>query len=131
MNNLRLTSRERGLIKGALRRVFARSDLRKQVIEKSYVNHGDPARKRVKQWCLCPICHTPVPKSFMVVDHLIPIINVHETLTDLDWDTLINRMWCDEVNLQAICAECHLSKCNMESKERTKHRRLRRLIRNE
>jgi hypothetical protein len=48
MNNPRVTSKERGLLKGAIRRVFSRSDLRRKVIELSRIDHTDSTRPRVK-----------------------------------------------------------------------------------
>lgn len=125
MNNSRITPKERNLIKGAIRRVFARSELRQQVVKESdFKEHSDPSRKRVKNWCLCPICEKPTPRSYMQVDHIIPLIPIDKSLEDMSWDDIVNRLWCDKKNLMPICKECHLLKTKEEKKARTKIRKL-------
>ena len=114
-----LTAQERSLIKGALRRVFARSDLRRQAIAKSVLpKHVDASRPRVKTWCYCPECKQPTPKSYKEVDHLKPVIGIKETLEGLSWDLIISRIWCDASNLKAICKVCHKVKTLAENKAR-------------
>lgn len=122
MKNDRMTVKERNLVKGALRRVFSRSELRRRIVDLTVVqmNYKDPTRPRVKTWCLCPKCKQYTPKSYMVVDHIIPLIKINETLEDLSWDTVIDRLWCEENNLMAICESCHKVKTKAENKERRK-----------
>lgn len=120
MKNPRITVKERNLLKGAIRRVFSRSDLRRKIVDLVLVEHSDPTRKRVKNWCKCPACGEFIPKSYMQVDHIIPIIGIDESLEDLSWDTVIDRLWCEEHNLTAICKECHIIKTKAENKERRK-----------
>lgn len=119
MKNDRISKRERGLIKGALRRVFSRSDLRRQVIE-ACVFHGytDPTRPRVKTWCICQGCKTLEPKSYMVVDHIIPVVPLDSSFEEMTLEELIDRLWCNISNLQALCESCHLSKSSSETKIR-------------
>lgn len=114
--------KERNLLKGAIRRVFSRSELRRKVVNLSVVNHQDSSRPRVKNWCICPECMQFIPKSYMQVDHQIPIVKIHETLEDLDWNTVVDRIWCDENNLKAICKDCHKKKTKEENKQRRKYR---------
>lgn len=123
MKNPHITAKERNLLKGAVRRVFSRSDIRKKVIEYTIVYYNNTERKRVKTWCKCQKCLAYTPKSYMVVDHIIPIIGITETLEDLSWDTLINRLWCDQSNLMALCDECHTLKTKEENKLRREHRK--------
>lgn len=124
MNNPRITVKERNLVKGALRRVFSRSDLRRQVIDRSIArDYTDTTRPRVKTWCLCILCAQLIPKSYMVCDHVLPIIAIRETLSDLSWDELIDRLWCSEQNLMAICESCHKVKTLAENKLRRKYKK--------
>ena len=120
MKNSRITVKERNLLKGAIRRVFSRSEIRRKIIDLSVVQHTDDSRKRVKNWCRCPVCKKFIAKSYMQVDHVIPIIGVDETLDDLSWDTVIDRIWCEENNLMAICVDCHKAKTKEENKQRRK-----------
>ena len=118
MNNPK-SKQERGLIKGALRRVFSRSDLRKSVIEKSIIKgYKDPKRKAVKFWVKCAECGKLEAKSNVQVDHKAPVIKVTESLDDLTWDQLVDRIWCDEKNLSVVCKPCHQTKTKAENKER-------------
>lgn len=110
---------ERGLIKGALRRVFSRSDLRRAVINDSSIKgYHDPKRKRVTKWSKCPECKQMTPTYQMQVDHISPVIKVNETLESITWDQLVDRLWCDKKNLLAMCKECHTKKTKEENKLR-------------
>ncbi len=119
MNN-RITKKERGLLKGAIRRVFSRSELRKKVLETVRVEHSDPTRARVKRWGFCPECKKIIPLYLFQVDHIIPVIHIGETLEDLSWDTLVDRIWCVESNLQPLCLTCHKQKSKLEGVQRRK-----------
>jgi 5-methylcytosine-specific restriction endonuclease McrA len=124
MSNDRVTAKERNLIKGAIRRVFSRSDLRRSVIDASViVGHVDNSRPRVKTWCRCSGCKTPTPKSYMEVDHIDPVVPVNKNLTSMTFDDIVNRIWCEFTNLQAICPECHTTKTKTENKLRREARK--------
>lgn len=119
MKNPRVTKKEAGLIKGALRRVFGRSELRRKIIEASIVKgYKDPKRKAVKFWVKCEECKKMEAKSNVQVDHKDPLIPIHSSLEEMDWDELINRLWCKEENLSILCRPCHFSKTKAENKER-------------
>jgi 5-methylcytosine-specific restriction endonuclease McrA len=124
LNNPRITAKERNLIKGALRRVFARSELRNLVIKATIQkDYSDPERPRVKTWCKCENCKNYEPKSYMVVDHKEPVIPIHLTLEDMSWDTVIDGLWCIIENLQALCKKCHDVKTKQENKERRQRKK--------
>ena len=123
MRNPRISKREDGLIKGALRRVFSRSDLRRKVVDAASVKHSDPKRPRVKSWCKCNICNKPEAKSYVVVDHIDPLIPLHLSFEDMSLDEVINRLWCPESNLQVLCEECHKLKTKEERKLRKKEKK--------
>lgn len=106
--NPRLTPKDRGLIKGAVRRAFSRSDLRRQVLEASKDPiHTDLTRPRVKTWYKCEHCKQHFAGYQMQVDHKTPIIPVESALEHMSWDDVINRTWCDRNNLQSLCLSCH------------------------
>jgi 5-methylcytosine-specific restriction endonuclease McrA len=118
MNNPKISKKERNLIKGAIRRVFARSELRQKVIAATIVAHIDLSRPKVKSWCRCKVCYNHIPKSYMEVDHINPVVPYDKALEDMTWDELVNNLWCDENNLQAICSDCHDEKTKKERKIR-------------
>lgn len=122
MNNPRITARERGLLKGAVRRVFSRSDLRRMILDASRIEHSDPTRPRVKKWSRCATCPIPTPTYKAAVDHISPLIPVNTTLELMSWDDVINNTWCEKINLQVLCESCHDEKTKREREERKKHK---------
>ena len=120
MKNPNMTNKERGLLKGAARRVFSRSELRRAALELSKINFSDPNRPRVKKWSRCPECNKNTPTYKMEVDHISPVIFYDQTLEDMSWDLLIDRIWCNIDNLRAICSDCHKIKTSNERKLRKK-----------
>lgn len=123
MTNSRMTPKERGLLKGAVRRVFSRSDLRRKIIQTVIINHSDPNRPRVKKWGRCTLCKLPTALYQMQVDHKDPIIPIDKTLEDMMWDEVINRAWCEENNLVPVCKPCHQLKTKEENKQRRKNKK--------
>lgn len=121
--NKRITSKERGLLKGAIRRVFSRSDLRKEALEKVKIEHKDPKRLRVSKWGKCPICKMPEALYLFQVDHRVPIVPLDRSLEEMTWDEVVDRTWCPIENLQAICKPCHKIKTKEEAKERKKNKK--------
>lgn len=118
-----ITKKERGLIKGGIRRVFSRSELRRVVIDASRRNYTDGNRPRVKKWSDCPVCERFVPTYLMEVDHITPIVPLDRSLEDMSWDEIVNRIWCDPGNLKAVCKDCHKIKTKAETKERAIYRK--------
>lgn len=115
----RVSNKERNLIKGALRRVFSRSEIRRQALEASMITYHDPERPRVTKWSFCPECGQITPTYKMEVDHIEPIVRLSETFVDIPWDTFIEeRLWCALENLRAMCGECHDDKTKIENAER-------------
>jgi 5-methylcytosine-specific restriction endonuclease McrA len=112
--------KERNLVKGAMRRVFSRSELRQQVLKRNLIEHSDPKRPRVKKWAWCEVCGEVLPAYTMAVDHRIPLVPIDKTLEDMSWDEVVERLWCDVSNLQLICTPCHKLKSSQERKQRKK-----------
>lgn len=116
--NKRVTKRERGLLKGAIRRVFSRSELRKAAIDLTRIEHTDPSRPRVRKWSRCPLCKLPTATYEMAVDHIQPIVPVTTSFEDMSLDTVVDRTWCELKGLQALCSPCHDSKTKQENAQR-------------
>jgi 5-methylcytosine-specific restriction endonuclease McrA len=118
MKNQRLSKKEQNFLKGAVRRVFSRSDLRRSVVEASRIEHHDPSRPRVTKWSRCSACLQPTPTYLIEVDHRDPIIPTDRTLDDMTWDDLVDRVWCDPANLHPVCKPCHREKTKAENRLR-------------
>lgn len=116
--NPRLTPKDMQLLKGAIRRVFARSELRKKVLDANTVEHHEDLRPRVRKWGFCSVCGLVVPKYTLQVDHIQPLQPIGVELKDMTMDDLVSRSWCPEHNLQVICKPCHLNKSKIENAER-------------
>jgi 5-methylcytosine-specific restriction endonuclease McrA len=112
--NPRISAKDRNKLKGALRRAFATSDLRRAIIQAALVEHSDPSRPRVKQWFRCNLCKQLDAKSYAVVDHILPVIPVDTSFESVGLDFTADRMWCDPMNLQALCTPCHDVKTKAE-----------------
>ena len=125
MANPRITKEERGLLKGAIRRVFGRSELRKGLIERAIVpGYKDPKRKAVKFWVKCTSCGKMEAKSNVEVDHYDPVIPVDRSFDEMSLDEVVDRVWCEEGNLKIICEDCHHTKTAAENKERRRLKKL-------
>ena len=121
--NDRMTKKDTNLIKGALRRVFARSELHGRIIDRCKVKHHDPKRPKVQTWCRCEKCGKFEAKSYMDVDHIKPLVAIYEVASDLSIEQLIARLWCEESNLQLLCPDCHDEKTQTENKARREHKK--------
>lgn len=121
--NKRITPRERGLIKGGINRAFSRSELRNKVLDATRIEHSDPKRPRVKKWSRCPLCKQPCPTYLMAVDHIIPKIPLNSSFEEMSMDDYLDRTWCEEANLQAICDTCHDKKTALERDVRKNNKR--------
>lgn len=129
MKNPRITTKERNLIKGALRRVFSRSELRRSIIDASIIiGFTDDTRPRVKTWCKCAECGKPTPKSYAVVDHLSPVVKLDSSLEEMSWNELVDNIWCEASNLQVLDEECHLLKSKQENKIRRANKKARQAL---
>lgn len=119
MKNPHLSNKDRNLIKGAIRRVFSRSELRRSILNSVKVpNHFDPTRPRVKTWYKCSSCQSLHPQHSMQIDHVVPVVGINENASDMNLDTLVDRLWCDPSNLAALCVFCHRIKSAAENKLR-------------
>ncbi len=127
MKNPRITPQERGLLKNAIRRVFSRSDLRSKAVDKQTIDYSDPQRPRVKKWSICPICQKPTARYQLEVDHIEPVVPLDSSFDEMSWDTLVDRIWCQIENLQAVCIPCHTEKSSQEMKERNKLKRIKKI----
>lgn len=115
---MRLTAKDKGLLKGCFRRVFSRSALRQEALESTRIRHEDINRPRVTKWSYCMECGLIEPSYKMQVDHKEPLVPLHRSLEEMSLDELADRLWCTLENLQPLCLDCHKNKSKAEMKIR-------------
>lgn len=110
-------------IRGANRRLFARSPIVREKLEESrqefprYKKDGTLAKKPwVKRQC--EVCNAWVSSTKIAIDHKDPVVPPDGFPTHFDmWDRItlfLKRLWCDKANLQRICSDCHDKKTQEE-----------------
>jgi hypothetical protein len=108
---------QNSIIRGALRRAFARSPVVQEKMAESrreipkYRKDGSRAKKNWVQR-QCEVCLQWAGSTKLSVDHVDPVISVDEGFQD--WNVFISRLWCNKSNLQRICDTCHNFKTGAE-----------------
>lgn len=97
---------ERKII-NALRQVFLRSRLRYSAIKNARVERGAYE---------CNDCKGLFKANELRVDHIAPVVD--SFIGFYSWNVYIERMFCDESGLQALCDNCHDIKTASENKIR-------------
>jgi 5-methylcytosine-specific restriction endonuclease McrA len=118
-----MTPKEKNLLKGAFRRVFARSELRAKALNKTRIEHSDINRPRVTKWSYCESCGIVFPTYQATVDHIEPVVPLDSSFEQMDLNSLGVAMWCDESNLQVLDDSCHKIKSKLENKQRREHKK--------
>lgn len=104
-------------IRGALRKTFARSPaviaaLKAVRREMPRVKLDGTSAKRPHVQYQCAVCLDWYGSTKVSVDHVDPVISTDEGF--IDWNTFIERLFCDPKNLQVICECCHKTKTYAE-----------------
>lgn len=68
---------------------------------------------------VCAKCSKVDGAKEFQIDHIEPVIPLNKTQSEMSWDEIIERMFCDLSNLQVLCLDCH-----HEKTVREKHGRL-------
>lgn len=66
----------------------------------------------------CAGCEDIFDRDEVQVDHIEPMID--PKVGFVDWNNIIDRLFCDSNGLQVLCRCCHISKSNVENSERKK-----------
>ena len=74
---------------------------------------------------LCAGCNQVVPltlngKKNVFVDHIESVVDTQEGFQG--WDVFIERLFCEEENLEVLCSDCHSKKSSEEREERKKYK---------
>lgn len=125
MKSTKKTFNVNAAIRGALRRVFSRSPVVREILEESrkvepVVKKDGSISKKIRVYRLCQVCNQWKPSKDMQVDHIVPVIDPVMGFNN-DWNDFISRLFCDKSNLQRICKQCHDKKTSEERKLRMYH----------
>lgn len=118
-----LTPREFNSIISALKRCFSRSARHKEVLLSAV--HPDVTGPRGGKQYICSRCDNTFPQSKVQVDHIEPVIPVDTVARDMEWQQIIDRLFCEAENLQVLCKNCHNKKSSKERSARAKARAIR------
>ena len=64
----------------------------------------------------CNACNKEWPLTEVQVDHIIPVVGPEGFV---DWNTYVDRLFCDKSNLQVLCTTCHDKKTHKEKQNRS------------
>ena len=115
-------ARFHSFIKGGLRGVSGRWPPKHTVKKRAWVErgiylcagHNKPAHE-------VPLTAKKVPGhrvNNVFVDHIEPVVGPEGFI---DWDTLIERMFCEIDGLQLLCKDCHDKKTSEERQQRKEY----------
>ena len=66
----------------------------------------------------CAACGDSFGSREVQVDHVDPIVPIGTASKDMSWDSIVERTFCSEDNLQVVCASCHKEKSKQENEQR-------------
>lgn len=70
---------------------------------------------RLAQHYKCASCGEEFAGKDVAVDHIDPVVDPEKGFED--WNTFIERLYCDKDNLQVLCKTCHDLKSKNERKK--------------
>lgn len=109
-----LTPKTKGRIIAAMRRIFRWTEEKRLCRKKAEIK----ATGKVKY--LCATCKKVYDRKETMVDHIRPVVGPEGFTT---WDAFIDRLFCEEANLQVVCKADHRAKTLAETKARAKTRK--------
>lgn len=96
-------SRFWSFIRSALRAAWLKYPVRYKVLDSAKVKYDGPD-KRTKWLYRCNVCKSLVKSKEIQVDHLIDAGSLKDYS---DLPGFVERLFCGEEHLQAICVPCH------------------------
>lgn len=110
-------------------RSFVKGNLRSATRKWAPINDCKKKAHARRGFYICACCKEESPATILVdrkrvkniyVDHIDPIVDPSKGFEG--WDKMVDRMFCEEDNLQVLCKKCHDLK-TQEEKEIAKIRR--------
>ena len=114
-------ARFKAWIIGILRRAMVRWEPKSMALEEACVGQRVNKRtgRKAKHYC-CSDCGELFVLRDVQVDHIDPVVDPE--VGCVDWETFIDRMFCETDNLQVLCKPCHKEKTKAETKVRKENR---------
>jgi 5-methylcytosine-specific restriction endonuclease McrA len=111
--------RKKSFITSTLRSGFRRWPPKFEVIKEAFVGKKVNAKTgRIAAHYKCADCGEEFPQKEIQCDHINPVVSPLDGF--IDWDTFIDRLFCEASNLQVLCTSCHNKKTKEEKKIRNK-----------
>ena len=112
---------KKSFISSVLRKGFSRWPPKYLALKKALVGKKlNKATGRMAYHYQCAKCKKHFPTTEVQVDHTAPVVCTEEGFKG--WDVYVERLFCEEDNLQVLCVSCHKKKSLVENKERRKKR---------
>lgn len=112
----------RGFIRSLLRRGSMRWKPKYEVKKKARHHEKLPGKtSRLVFHSRCAMCNGLYPETETAVDHIEPVVDPEVGFTN--WDDFINKLYCEEDNLQVLCNGCHDEKTKKEKELTTERKR--------
>lgn len=96
--------------------MFSRSPLVIEVLTESI--HPTIKGPRGGKQYTCAECKQTFANKDVQVDHTNPVVRINETIHDLDYNMIVERIFCKKSNLKVLCKPCHKLKTAEERKQR-------------
>jgi 5-methylcytosine-specific restriction endonuclease McrA len=101
----------RAFVLNALRRASYRYPPRYETMKEARIERG---------WYQCAKCLKPARRKEVQIDHIKPVLDPATGF--VDYNTYIERLFCEKSNLQLLCKPCHKEKSTAENRNRRKKR---------
>lgn len=110
-------------IVSSLKRSFSRSPtvrdfLNKYRREEVWLKKDGTKAKKPRVFYPCFQCHKEFNSNSVQVDHVEPVVPLNIPVRHMCFNVLIDRLYCDESNLQILCKEHHKDKSQQENQIR-------------
>lgn len=109
-------ARFNSFVKSALRSASQRWPPKYKVLSEAFVGSKiNPKSGRVAKFYKCARCMEEFVAKDIQVNHKIPVV---PTSGFDNWDSVIERMFCEKEGLEAVCVPCHKAITKQENNER-------------
>jgi len=106
-------SKFNSFIKSALRSASSRWPPKYQTIAEAFTGSKiNENTGRIAKHYKCAVCGNDFPNKEIQVDHIDPVIDPNVGF--VNWDVVIERMFCEKEGFQVICKPCHKVKTQAE-----------------
>jgi 5-methylcytosine-specific restriction endonuclease McrA len=110
--------RRKGFITSALRAGMRRWPPKYQALAEAFTGtKKNKATGRMAKHYRCNSCNKEFVAAKVQVDHIEPVVSAKGFTT---WDDFIDRLFCEQENLQVLCLTCHKKKSALETQQRKK-----------